>query len=128
MSSTSSLSTSFIRLSPSGTLHFEHFENPNLPHSFRQIQQVFHKDWREGWFSLAANKASVNQDATIRFWQEIASHYLTQLCHLPQEMEFAPLNIPEMEQLTHWFLRAPPMVGGEYLSPGKIHTSMGKSQ
>ncbi len=92
-----------LRLSPTGILHLDH-ESP--------LKGKFSKDWREGWFELAANKSPMN-DPTLSFWQRLAEQYLTELCHLPEEEIFSPI---EIENLAEWVIRAPPMIGGEYLS------------
>ena len=105
-----------IRLSPHGSLHFEMAESPSVPPSLISISRVFLDDWRAGWFRLAADKFSICNEPSIRFWQEIASHFLTALCHLPIEVEYSPLEAPETERLAGWIIRAPPMTGGEYLS------------
>lgn len=105
-----------IRLSPHGFLHFEIAESSSLPPSLISLQQTFLDDWRAGWFRLAADKLFIGNNPSIRFWQEIASYFLTALCHLPADVEYSPLEAPETERLAEWILRAPPMAGGEYLS------------
>lgn len=105
-----------LRLSPQGTLCFEPAETGLESSSLISIHQTFINDWRAGWFRLAADKLHIGHDPTIRFWQEIASHFLTTLCHTSPEEEFSALEPPGAERLSEWILRAPPMIGGEYLS------------
>jgi len=109
-----------IRLSPSGSLHWENKNANSLPAFLIPIHQAFFHDWRSGWFRLAAEKPFLGTEPSLRFWQEIASHFLTALCHLPAEAEYYPLEPPEMDCIDEWVLRAPPMTGGEYLSVEKI--------
>ncbi len=105
-----------IRLSPARSLHFDCTEEISLSPALTVIRQAFDQDWRIGWFRLAADKPQIDSEPTLRFWQEIASHYLTALCHLPTEAAFTSLALPEPDRLEEWALRAPPMIGGEYLS------------
>jgi len=105
-----------IRLSPNGSLHFERIESSPAPPPLISIGQAFIDDWRAGWFRLAADKLFIGNDPPIRFWQGVASHFLTALCHVPTEVEYSPLAAPETDQLAEWILQAPPMIGGEYLS------------
>ena len=105
-----------MRLSPHGSLHFQVAEASSVAPPLISIQKAFTDDWRMGWFRLAADKLSISNDPSVRFWQDIASHFLTALCHLPSEEEYSPLVPPEMERIQEWILRAPPMNGGEYFS------------
>jgi non-specific serine/threonine protein kinase len=111
-----------IHLTPSGTLVFEqNLQNPPSP-ILIDIEKKFQSDWREGWFYLGAVKAQLS-DPTLLFWHEIASHLVTELCHIPPqqtESQQTSVAIPEKEQTDHWLLSAPPMVGGEYLNPSRI--------
>ncbi len=99
-----------IKLSPYERLLLDKDQENSL------LNRIFLKDWREGWFYLAANKIDVERNPTLRYWQNIAYEYLTYLCHLPAEMDFVPLKLPRKEVLEKWALDAPPMSGGEYLS------------
>lgn len=105
-----------IRLSPHGSLHLEIVENSSVPSQLISINQTFIDDWRAGWFRLAADKPLISNDPSIRFWQDVASHFLTGLCHVPAELKYSPLETPEIDLLEEWILKAPPMMGGEYLS------------
>lgn len=105
-----------IRLSPSNSLHFECCNNSLISDSLTNIKNVFAKDWCQGWFFLAANKVQDLPDPSFHFWQQIAGHYLTALCHLPAEVETISIDPPTVETMQSWILRAPPMRGGEYLN------------
>jgi SNF2 family DNA or RNA helicase len=106
---TSNSPTQSIRLSPTGILCLDGKEGSSL-------HRMFTKDWREGWFHLAAEKVTVDSQLSLRFWQDVAKEYVTQLCHLPKEEEFSPLVPPGTDRLSEWILKAPPMDGGEYLT------------
>lgn len=103
-----------LSFSPKGFLYPSHIDD--LPHHFLSLHKKFSKDWREGWFHLAADKIVCDQSPSLRFWQDIAKEYITCLCHLPEEVEFSPIEIPETNRLTEWLFKIPPMTGGEYLS------------
>ena len=84
------------------------------------FMDAFTQDWRDGLFQLAAEKTSVGQNLTLKFWQEIAREFLAALCHVPSEAEFVFLELPSSERLLQWVEQAPPMRGGEYLTPSRI--------
>ncbi len=109
-----------IRCSPSNALHFECSENAAIPKFLTQIYDNFVLDWRAGWFRLAAERPLLNQEPTLKFWQEIAAHFLTLLCHMPAESACASIPPPNNALIEEWILRAPPMMGGEYLSVDRI--------
>lgn len=103
-----------LSLSPKGFIYSSHVDD--LPHYFLSLHKKFSKDWREGWFHLAADKIVCDQSPSLRFWQDIAKEYITGLCHLPEEVEFSPIEVPGTDRLTEWLFKRPPMTGGEYLS------------
>ncbi len=105
-----------IRYSPSNSLHFEMPLDVSVPPKLRNIHQDFKRDWRAGWFRLAAERPPLNQNPLLQFWQEIASHFLTYLCHLPPESPCDSVPTPDSILIEKWILCAPPMIGGEYLS------------
>ena len=103
-----------LSLSPKGFIYSSHVDD--LPHHLLSLHKKFSKDWREGWFHLAADKVVCDQNPSLRFWQAIAKEYITGLCHLPEEVEFSPIEVPGTDRLTEWLFKRPPMTGGEYLS------------
>ena len=116
----SNISFHEIRFTPTGTLCLDNIDEfEALPYLF-DLQQMFAKDWREGWFHLAADKLSFDHQPSLRFWKEIAKEYVTRLCHLPEEEEFSPLEVPGSDRLSEWLLKAPQMSGGEYLSLSRL--------
>ena len=75
-----------IRLTPMGQLRWEAPEGETESAVFAPLRKAFQADWREGLFTLAAEK--INLDApTLRYWQALAERYLTGLCHIPGAME-----------------------------------------
>lgn len=107
-----------IRYSPAEVLHFDCKDEISLPKELVSIQLAFSADWRFGWFKLASEKPTLHDPAAV-FWQEISTYFLTSLCHLPIGTTCAAIDSP-IDLISEWVLRAPPMVGGEYLSKQKI--------
>ena len=103
-----------LSLSPKSFIYSSHVDD--LPHHFLSLHKKFSKDWREGWFHLSADKVACDQNPSLRFWEAIAKEYITGLCHLPEEVEFSPIEVPGTDRLTEWLFKRPPMTGGEYLS------------
>ena len=77
---------------------------------------AFERDWREGLFLLAAEKNNPGDCQTLRYWQNIANRYLTELCHVPGSENTVDISSPGEGVFSTWVLTAPPMVGGEYIS------------
>ncbi len=124
--STSNNPSHEIRLSPMSTLYLDCIEGAEETPCLTALHRTFAKDWRKGWFQLAADKMSLDRQPSLRFWQNIAKEYVTGLCHLPEGKEFSPLGAPEPDRLSEWLLKAPPMIGGEYLSLSRLRELWGK--
>ncbi len=71
-------------------------------------------DWRELLLALASDRPS---EPDLAFWRLYARRYLTSLCQLPPGQQ--PPIPPEAER-TQLSQNAPPMEGGEYLSPDSL--------
>ena len=80
------------------------------------LQNLFQQDWRKGLFHLAADKMDLGQHFSVQFWQDIAKEYITQLCHIPENTVCFSVEEPAPDLLSSWVLKAPPMIGGEYLT------------
>ena len=113
-----------IRLTPAGHLRWEPPGDEAAPigsappigeERVRSIRTAFEADWREGLFTLAAEKTPVQDLPGLRYWQQLAERYLTGLCHVPEEAERFEVEPPTPADCAHWILTAPPMQGGEYL-------------
>ena len=113
-----------LRLTPAGHLRWEPSGDeaaraesapPIGEERVRSIRTAFQADWREGLFTLAAEKTPVQDLPGLRYWQQLAERYLTGLCHVPEEAERFEVEPPTPADCAHWILTAPPMQGGEYL-------------
>ena len=61
-----------IRLTPAGHLCWESPELQTEPAQLKALREVFSVDWREGLFTLAAEKTPVGDSLTQRYWQGVA--------------------------------------------------------
>ena len=114
-----------LRLTPAGHLRWEPSGDEAAPaeesappigeERVRSIRTAFEADWREGLFTLAAEKTPVQDLPGLRYWQQLAERYLTGLCHVPEEAERFEVEPPTPADCAHFILTAPPMQGGEYL-------------
>ena len=105
-----------IKLTPTGQLRWVEQKGAAASASLATVRSAFERDWAEGLFVLAAEKAETAGFQTLRYWQTIAGRYLTALCHIPESAETIEVAAPGQGELSRWLLTAPPMTGGEYLS------------
>ncbi|MDD4072176.1 MAG: DEAD/DEAH box helicase [Desulfobacterales bacterium] len=105
-----------VRLTPTGRLCWEHTEGVIEGQGLSAWQPVFQADWREGLFTLAAEKIRVAECPALRFWQDVGACYLTRLCHISASQENFEVRGLETAECLSRILTAPPMQGGEYLS------------
>lgn len=115
-----------IKLTPTGQLRWIEQEKPTASASLAAVQSAFERNWTEGLFVLAAEKIETAGLQTLRYWQAIADHYLTGLCHSPEFAEMVTVELPGDGELSSWLLTAPPMVGGEYLSVATLAANPAK--
>jgi superfamily II DNA or RNA helicase len=112
-----------IRLSPSGRLSLS-TEAVDSDSAVASLAQAFQADWREGLFLLAANGEVTGFSPSMRFWRTFAAALLTRVCHADAAenalLEEADIEPPDNGQFDSWIMTAPPMLGGEYLSPGLL--------
>ncbi len=104
-----------IRLTPAGRLRWEPSGDGDASAGPPSLQGAFEADWREALFTLAAEKTPTRDMPSVRYWQQLAEHHLTGLCHVPEDagsFEVEPLSSADCAR---WILTAPPMPGGEYL-------------
>ncbi len=104
-----------IRLSPKNRLILDASDQDDSP-GIKALSQAFAGDWREGLFLLGAKKDSFPWTPTAGYWGNIASHYLTRLCHIPSTQTRLDITPPADEIFNYWAESAPPMSGGEYLN------------
>ena len=110
-----------VRLTPAGYLHWEPEPAAEEPAAeLAAVLDAFRTDWRGALFTLAAEKLPAREIPSLRYWQQIAEHYLIGLCHLPADAEQVAVEPPGDALLATWVLNAPPMEGGEYLSAERL--------
>lgn len=109
-----------IRLTPTGNLRWETSGDASEGAGLGRAKEAFDADWREGLFSLAADKTDTGASPTLRYWQGIAEDFLTRLCQLPEGTGVDAVEAPSEAERTQWVLTAPPMPGGEYLATGLL--------
>jgi len=68
-----------IRLTPTGQLRWEAPEGETASAALASLQKAFQADWRQGLFTLAAEKLSLDNAPSVRYWQALAERYLTGL-------------------------------------------------
>ena len=105
-----------IRLTPTGNLRWETSGDGAADPRAERLAAVFRADWREGVFSLAADRVDTGGAPALRYWQGVAEDLLTRLCHLPEGARPDAMEPPPEAERAQWVLTAPPMPGGEYLS------------
>ena len=113
-----------IKLTPTGHLRWVS-EDPSDSLS-AGIKNTFEQNWPQGLFVLAAEKIDPADSQTLRYWQNIANHYLTDLCHTPESENTISIASPGEGELSTWLLTAPPMIGGEYLSVDMLRSIWGE--
>ncbi|MBI2422342.1 MAG: DEAD/DEAH box helicase [Candidatus Hydrogenedentes bacterium] len=106
-----------IRLTPGGSLRWDRSEEGTESTPAPALQGVFESNWCEGLFTLAAEKSRADASPTSKYWRELAEHYLTGLCHIPAEAAAFTVETPSHADFASRVFAAPPMKGGEYLSP-----------
>jgi superfamily II DNA or RNA helicase len=104
-----------IRLTPTGHLRWEAPAGETTSAGLVSLQKAFQADWREGLFTLAAEKVKADEAPPVRYWQALAERYLTGLCHIPAAAETFEVAAPSPDECASLVLTAPPMQGGEYL-------------
>ena len=109
-----------IRLTPTGQLRWEAAADETLAAALAPAVEAFQADWRGALFGLAAARTPAPGAPSVRYWQQLAEHYLAGLCHIPADTETFELAPPAPAQCAEWLLAAPPMQGGEYLSEERL--------
>ena len=111
-----------LHLTPAGALHWEEAGDDRTSGTVPRLRGIFDADWREGLFTLSAEKNRGDDSPTIVYWRGLADRYLTGLCHIPAGAESFHVEPPSPADLAGLVLAAPPMRGGEYLSPDALST------
>lgn len=88
-----------------------------------QIAESFLSSRAMGLFALSASEPDFTMSPALAYWRDFASLYFTELCRTPEVTPgevIAAVELPQLSKLNEYFLTAPPMRGGEYLSPGTL--------
>ena len=104
-----------LRLIPSGRLIWDTPIETAEPSALALIGKTFEKDWRQGLFTLAAQKTQIGDSLTLRYWQHFAQRFVTALCHVADTGDTFQVAVPGPGELDTLVLTAPPMRGGEYV-------------
>ncbi|MDR2406339.1 MAG: DEAD/DEAH box helicase [Deltaproteobacteria bacterium] len=78
-------------------------------------------DWRELLFNLGAQRVQ-SELPVVRFFRTFSELFVAALCRLPVDLKPSDMAPPPLSQLEELSLGAPPMSGGEYLSPQSLET------
>jgi non-specific serine/threonine protein kinase len=83
----------------------------------KRLLECFAECEAAGLMALAAGGLPSAAPHSLRFWHDVAAEFLRALCHLPEGGTLDEMPVPDAARLAGWTLNAPPMPGGEYLSP-----------
>ncbi|MFP4351933.1 MAG: DEAD/DEAH box helicase [Puniceicoccaceae bacterium] len=105
------IDSSLIAVSPKGTLVCTAAEG--------SLAKAFARSEARGLAALLEKgNDEFADEASCRFWREVAEAWIRSLCQVPEGAGAGyAIDDPEPGQLGEWVLNAPPMTGGEYLSP-----------
>ncbi|MFU8849091.1 MAG: DEAD/DEAH box helicase [Opitutales bacterium] len=107
-------SASTLALSPAGHLRCQLSEGV--------LAERFATGEAEGLLSLLTLRQGDRAgDESTAYWLKVSEAFIRRLCHVPEGTgaEFS-MAAPEPALLAAWVLDAPPMTGGEYLSPESL--------
>jgi len=113
-------------LTPSGRLRIREYESREITESgawTKKVADAFSSCQATGLFALAATNPGSPLSASLSYWRDFASRYLSHLCRTPESVEPAldPIEPPSLAEIQAVRDAAPPMVGGEYLSADLLH-------
>ncbi len=83
----------------------------------KRLLECFAESDAAGLMGLAAGGLPAGAARSVRFWHDVAAEFLRALCHVPDGGLWEEIDPPDAVRLAEWVLNAPPMPGGEYLSP-----------
>jgi len=112
-----------LQLHPTGILHLTDTDTATSAAIglTPKIAKLFAADWRTGLITLAGTSGTLEGlSLSARFWHTVSSEFLTHLCHQPHGdtvPEVPKIPSPASVDFQHWVDTAPPIPGGEYLSP-----------
>jgi superfamily II DNA or RNA helicase len=111
-----------IALSPSGHLRLELPPAVELTPALGEVAAQFARGDGHGLFQLGAAEAESPLPSVLSFWRDVGRAFVARLCateDLEQLRARIPADLPE-EELAALVAEAPPMPGGEYLTPAVL--------
>ena len=69
-----------VRLTPGGQLRWEPdppAQGAETPADLAPVLDAFRSDWRGALFTLAAERLPAQDFPSLRYWQQLAEHYLS---------------------------------------------------
>ncbi|MBI3268079.1 MAG: DEAD/DEAH box helicase [Planctomycetes bacterium] len=115
-----------LQLTPAGRLTLAKADDdapPLDPRLAARLRQAFVRGPGHGLLQLGAAEVGTPLPPVLAYWRDLGARYVTALCSRPEADErggpvaVAPPPPAELESLA---LSAPPMTGGEYLSPAVL--------
>lgn len=108
-----------IALSPQGRLHVDLPTDSGVAPLFRDIAKHFERGDGHGVFRLGASHPETVLPAGLSFWRDLGRAFVVRLCateELEALREKVEVDVPP-DELAALAASAPPMTGGEYLTP-----------
>jgi superfamily II DNA or RNA helicase len=110
-----------IAISPVGRLSIEHAEEvvPAVSEPWAaRLRSAFEASPAEGLLLLATEALTLVMPPSLTYWRDFARGYLQRLCHVGGvDAGPAPILQHEPDELSRFAQQAPPMRGGEFLTP-----------
>ena len=115
-------------LTPHGELRLAPADDaPALPADLsRRLEESFARGSGHGLLQLGAGEVGTLMPPALASWRELGARYVTAVCTLPdlrigdQSRAQAPIPPPPLNELESFAAAAPPMTGGEYLTPSVL--------
>lgn len=108
-----------IALSPQGHVHVDFPAGSDLPSSLAHIAKHFVRGDGHGVFRLGAAEPETPLPGALGFWRDVGRAFVVRLC-ATEDLETLraklAVEVPP-DELTALAAAAPPMMGGEYLTP-----------
>jgi non-specific serine/threonine protein kinase len=111
-----------IVLSPQGRLHLDRPVGAELTPSLTQIAEQFARGDGHGVFRLGAAEPDTSLPGVLSFWRDVGRAFVVRLCaaeNLEELRDKINVEVPS-EELAALVAEAPPMPGGEYLTPAVL--------
>jgi non-specific serine/threonine protein kinase len=108
-----------IALSPQGYLHLDVPGEADVAAHFRELAKHFERGDGHGLFRLGTSQPETVLPAGLSFWRDVGRAFVVRLCateELEALREKVEVEVPP-DELAALAASAPPMKGGEYLTP-----------